>query len=261
MRPGRVVGPGLAATYLSLLVLVPMAAVLSKAFTGGPSALWHEVTQPQVRAALELSTVSSLVVVAVNAFAGTAVAWLLVRDRFPPNRVLGALVDLPFALPTVVAGITLVSLYGPSSPFHLDLAYTRVAIVVALAFVTLPFSVRSVQPVLAALDRETEEAAASLGARPWTSFRRITLPSLAPAMLTGAGLGFARALGEYGSITIISGNIPMKTQVASVAIFGFIENDDLPAAAATALVLVLLALVVLLAFSLLRRRFIPEEAP
>ncbi|MCU1490226.1 MAG: sulfate transporter, inner rane subunit CysT [Acidimicrobiaceae bacterium] len=249
-------------TYLSLLVLLPMVAVFSKAFSGGPSAFWREVSQVQVRAALELTVVSSLIVVVVNALAGTAVAWLLVRDhRSVFARVIGPFVDLPFALPTVIAGIVLVSLYGPNSPLHADIAYTRTAVVVAMAFVTLPFAVRSVQPVLAALDQESEEAAASLGASPWATFRRVTLPSLAPAIITGAGLGFARALGEYGSLTIISGNLPLKTQVASVVIFGFVENDDLPAAAATSLVLFALALVALLIFSTIRRRFITAELP
>lgn len=254
-RLRRAVGPGLGATYLSLLVLLPIAAVFSKAFDGGPGAFFATVTGIQVRAAIELSVVSSLIVVAVNAIAGTAVAWLLVRDRFPLNRVIGALVDLPFALPTVIAGIVLISLYGPNSPIHLDIAYTRLAIGVALAFVTLPFAVRSVQPVLAALDREAEEAASSLGASSFTTFRRVIVPSLAPAILTGAGLGFARALGEYGSVTIVSGNLPLKTEAASVAIFGFVENDDLAAAAATSLVLFAIALVALAGFAALRRHF------
>jgi len=240
--------------------LLPIAAVLSKAFTGGPGALWQAVTQHETVAALELSDVSSLIVVVVNAFAGLAIAWLLVRDRFPTNRVIGALVDLPFALPTVIAGVTLVAVYGPGSPVGMNIAFSRVAVVVALAFVTLPFSVRSVQPVLASLDRETEEAAASLGASSWTTFRRVTLPALVPALITGAGLGFARALGEYGSVALVSGNIPLKTQVASVQIFGLIESDDLAGAAAESLALFVIALIVLAAFSLLRRRLLPKDA-
>jgi sulfate transport system permease protein len=240
--------------------LLPIAAVLSKAFTGGPGALWQAVTQHETVAALELSVVSSLIVVVVNAFAGLAIAWLLVRDRFPTNRVIGALVDLPFALPTVIAGVTLVAVYGPGSPVGMNIAFSRVAVVVALAFVTLPFSVRSVQPVLASLDRETEEAAASLGASSWTTFRRVTLPALVPALITGAGLGFARALGEYGSVALVSGNIPLKTQVASVQIFGLIESDDLAGAAAESLALFVIALIVLAAFSLLRRRLLPKDA-
>ncbi|MCU1494836.1 MAG: sulfate transporter, inner rane subunit CysT [Acidimicrobiaceae bacterium] len=254
-------GPALAATYLSLLVLLPIAAILSKAFDGGVGAFWREVTQTETLAALKLTIITSLIVVAVNSVAGTAIAWLLVRDRrFALNKVIGALVDLPFALPTVVAGVVLLSIYGAGSPVGIDVAYTRAAIVVALAFVTLPFSVRSVQPVLAALDTDTEEAAASLGATPWTTFRRVTLPSLLPAILTGAGLGFARAVGEFGSVTLFSGNLPFKTEVAAVRIFGLIDSDSLPAAAAVSLALFIVSLVVLTLFSLLRRRLLPVEA-
>jgi sulfate transport system permease protein len=257
----RVPGPTLAATYLSLLVLLPIAAVLSKAFDGGAGAFWSEVTQPETLAALRLTLVCSFIVVALNSVAGTAIAWLLVRDRnFLPNRVIGALVDLPFALPTVVAGVVLLSVYGAGSPLHLDVAYTRAAIVVALAFVTLPFSVRAVQPVLAALDTDTEEAASSLGATPWTTFRRVTLPALAPAILTGAGLGFARAIGEFGSVTLFSGNLPFKTEVASVRIYGLIESNSLPAAAAVSFALFAASLIVLSIFAVVRRRLLPVEA-
>ncbi len=256
---GRAAGPALAGTYLSILVLLPVAAVLSKAFEHGPGQLWNAVWESTTRHAIELSLLSSLVVVAVNAVAGTAIAWVLVRDRFPANRALGALVDLPFALPTIVAGITLVSVYGPHSPLHADLAYTRLSVLVALAFVTLPFAVRSVQPVIAELDREAEEAAASLGASPWRTFRRVTLPALAPALLTGAGLGFARAVGEYGSVSLFTGNLPNKTEVGSVAIFGLIENDDLQGAAAASLALFVVALVVIGFFTLLRRRVLARD--
>jgi len=262
-RAGRVLrrapGPSLAAIYLSFLVLVPLAAVFSNAFTGGPRVLWAEITEKETFAALRLSLLCSLAVVVVNAFAGTAIAWLLVRDRFVLNRAIGAIVDLPFALPTVIAGVTLLSLYGPNSPLHVDLAFSRYAILVALAFVTLPFAVRSVQPVLEELDAETEEAAATLGASPWTVFSRITLPSLMPALLTGAGLGFARAVGEYGSVVILSGNVPFKTEVASVRIFALIGNDDLPGAAATSLALFAIAIVVLSITALVRRHYLPAE--
>ena len=252
-------GPSLAAIYLSLLVLVPLAAVLSQAFTGGVHQLFAEITQKETFAALRLSLICSLIVVMTNAVLGTAIAWLLVRDRFALNRVIGPLVDLPFALPTVIAGVTLLSLYGPGSPFGVNLAFTRYALVVALAFVTLPFAVRSVQPVLEALDPESEEAAASLGASPWTTFRRVTLPSLLPAIFTGAGLGFARALGEYGSVSIISGNLPFKTEIAPVNIYGLIESDNNAGAAAESLALFALAIVVLGVFSILKRHFIPRD--
>jgi sulfate/thiosulfate transport system permease protein len=253
-------GPSVAAIYLSLLVLIPLAAVFAQAFTGGPRQLWAEMTQPETFAALRLSLIVSLIVVVANAFTGTAIAWLLVRDRFVLNRVVGSIVDLPFSLPTVIAGVTLISLYGPGSPLHVNIAFTRYAILVALAFVTLPFAVRSVQPVLEELDKETEEAAASLGASPWTTFRRITLPALMPALLTGAGLGFARAIGEYGSVTILSGNLPFKTEVASVRIFALVGNSDLPSAAAAALALFLISIVVLSLTTIARRRFLPKDA-
>jgi sulfate transport system permease protein len=253
-------GPGLATIYLSLAVLIPLATLLSNAFTGGWSALWANITDAETLASIRLVLVCSLIVVAVNSVIGTAIAWQLVRDRFALNRVISAVVDLPFALPTIVAGVTLLSLYGPSSPFHINTAFSRWALLVALAFVTLPFAVRSVQPVLAALDREIEEAAASLGASAFTTFRRITLPSLTPALLTGGGLAFARAIGEYGSVSLISGNVPYKTEVASVRIFGLIQSDNLPAAAATALALFVITIIVLSVFSLARRRFVLKEA-
>ena len=213
-------------------MLVPLATLLSNAFTGGFSAMWDEITDPETFAAIRLALICSAIVVVVNTLLGTLIAWQLVRDRFVLNRVISAIVDLPFALPTIVAGVVLLSIYGPGSPFHIDVAFTRWSLVLALSFVTLPFAVRSVQPVLAALDREAEEAAASLGASRFTTFRRIILPRLAPALLTGAGLAFARALGEYGSVSLISGDVPFKTEVASVRIYGLIESDDLQAAAA-----------------------------
>jgi sulfate transport system permease protein len=241
-------------------VLLPIAAVLSRAFSGGLSAFWSEITDAETLAALRLSLVTSLIVVVVNSVAGVAIAWQLVRDRFVLNRIIGALVDLPFALPTVIAGLTLITVYGPGSPIGENFAFTRLAIVVALAFVTLPFSVRAVQPVLAALDAETEEAAASLGASGWTTFRRVILPSLMPAMLTGAGLGFARAIGEYGSVVLVSGNLPFRTEMASVRIFGLIESDNLPSAAAVAFVLFFTALIVLTIFGIAKRYYIRGDA-
>ncbi len=257
---GRVGGPALAVTYLSLLVLLPLAALLSNAFTGGFSAFWDAVTQPEAVAALKLTLWCSLAVAAFNAVAGLVIAWVLVRDDFRGKALVNAIIDLPFALPTVVAGLTLLSLYGPDSPFHLNVANTPVGILFALAFVTLPFSVRSVQPVLAELDRETEEAAASLGASPVGVLRRVILPGIAPAMLAGAGLAFARAVGEFGSVVLISGNVPFKTEVASSWIYSLSQSDDLSGAAAISVVLVSIALIVLLAIGLLRRRFAISEA-
>lgn len=245
-------------TYLSLIVLIPIAAVAASAFSGGWGAFSAEVTDPLTKSALELTLISAIVVVFVNTIAGTAVAWVLVRDEFPGKRALSYLVDLPFALPTVVAGLTLLSLYGPESPFHFNISGTRIGIWVALAFVTLPFSVRSVQPVLQELDRDAEEAAASLGANPITVLRRVILPSLAPAMLSGAALAFARALGEYGSLVLIAGDL----QVASIRIFGLYESGSTDQqAAALSLVLLVMSLVILLAMGGLRRHMLRDEAP
>jgi sulfate/thiosulfate transport system permease protein len=181
------------------------------------------------------------------------IAWVLVRDTFRGKGVVNALVDLPFALPTIVAGVTLLALYGPQSPLHVNAAYTRAGLVLALLFVTLPFVVRSVQPVLIESDREMEEAAASLGARPATIFRRVVLPSLLPAILSGAALGFARAVGEFGSVVLISGNVPFHTQVASVLIYQQVESDAPQAAAAISVVLLLMSVLVLLAIRALGR--------
>jgi sulfate transport system permease protein len=198
----------------------------------------------------------SLGVALVNVVMGTLIAWVLVRDSFPGKRFVDALIDLPFALPTIVAGLVLLTLYGTQSPIHVTLAYTRPGVVVALLFVTLPFVVRTVQPVLMEFDTEMEEAAASLGASRFTVFRRVVLPNLVPAILAGAGLSFARALSEYGSTVLISGNIPFKTQIASVHIFNQVENDNTTGAAAVATVLILVALVVLLGIGLLERRLV-----
>jgi sulfate transport system permease protein len=231
-------------------VLIPLAAVAVKATE---SSFWSVVSSPRVVAALELTIGASLVVAAVNAAAGTLIAWVLVRDSFPGKAVVNALVDLPFALPTIVAGLTLLALYGNGSPVGVDISYTRWAILLALLFVTVPFVVRSVQPVLIELDPEMEQAAASLGATPAQSFRRIVLPNLVPAIVSGAALAFARAVGEFGSVVLISGNIPRKTEVASVLTYGMIESDATASAAAISVVLLGLSLVVLLAIRRLGR--------
>jgi sulfate transport system permease protein len=190
----------------------------------------------------------------INAVFGTIIAWVLVRDDFPGKSVVNALIDLPFALPTIVAGLVLLSLYGKGSPVGVNVAFTRAAVGLALLFVTLPFVVRSVQPVLLELDVSMEEAAASLGARPLTVLRRIVLPSLAPAIISGVALSFARALGEFGSLVLITGNLPFKTEVGSVYIFGQIQNDSLPAAAAVSVALLVVALLVLGVLSIVSHR-------
>ncbi|HVI17309.1 MAG TPA: sulfate ABC transporter permease subunit CysT, partial [Gaiellales bacterium] len=219
---------------------------------------WSVVISPRVVAALELTVGISLLVAAINAVAGTLVAWVLVRDRFPGKSVVNSLVDLPFALPTIVAGLTLLALYGRNSPVGIDVAYTRGAILMALLFVTLPFVARSVQPVLIELDREMEEAAASLGASGRQTFIRIILPNLVPAIVSGAALAFARAVGEFGSVVLISGNIPRHTEVASVLVFGQIESDAVASAAAVSVVLLTISLVVLLAIRRLGGRGVPQ---
>jgi sulfate transport system permease protein len=237
-----------------VLVLLPIAALLAQASHGGPSAFWREISSPQAIAALKLTTICAALVVALNALFGTLIAWVLVRDEFPGKRIVNALIDLPFALPTIVAGVVLLALYGKSSPLGIDLTFTRAAVAMALLFVTLPFVVRSVQPVLHELDRSMEEAAASLGAGQFAIFRRIVLPNLLPAILSGVALSFARAVGEYGSIVLISGNLPFKTEVGSVYVFSQIQDENLPAAAAVSVALLLCALLVLAVLNVLSRR-------
>ena len=239
--------------YLSLVVLIPLAAVVARSLEGGLDGFWNAATNEQAVAALKLTVGVSFVVVAINAVTGTLIAWVLVRDSFRGKAVVNGLIDLPFALPTIVAGLTLLALYGPRGPVGIDVAYTRAAVLLALLFVTLPFVVRAVQPVLLELDREMEEAAASLGAGQLTIFRRIILPNLLPAILAGAALGFARSIGEFGSLVLISGNLPFKTEVSSVFIFSQIESDRVTNAAAVSVVLLAIAFVVLLAISFLAR--------
>lgn len=252
-------GPGVTATYLGLIVLLPVAAILWRSVADGPDAFIAAVTSPQALAALQLTFTLSLIVVGINALMGTLIAWVLVRDDFPGKPVVNALIDLPFALPTIVAGLTLLTLYGPRSPFGINVAYSQAGIVLALLFITLPFVARSVQPVLLELDRDMEEAAASLGATPSSVLRRIVLPNLAPAILTGSALAFARCIGEFGSVVLISGNIPYRTEVASVYVYGQVETDNPGAAAAVSVVLLVSSLALLAVFDVLRRRISRHE--
>jgi sulfate transport system permease protein len=240
--------------YLSVIALIPLAAVAARSTDQGLDGFWRAASSDQAVAALELTLLASAVVVLINAVAGTLIAWVLVRDEFRGKGIVNSLIDLPFALPTIVAGLTLLALYGPKSPVGVNVAFTRGAILLALLFVTLPFVVRAVQPVLLELDREMEQAAASLGAGPLTIFRRIVLPNLRPAILAGVGLGFARAVGEFGSLVLITGNLPFKTQVASVFIFSQVESDNVTGAAAVSVVLLLVSFVVLLGLGSLVRR-------
>jgi sulfate/thiosulfate transport system permease protein len=245
--PRGALAMGTAMLYLSILVLLPLAAVVARSLDGGIDAFWDAVTSRQAVSALRFTLFISLAAAAVNALFGTLIAWVLVRDQFRGKTAINALIDLPFALPTIVAGLTLLALYGPRSPVGINVQLTQLSVLLALLFVTLPFVIRAVQPVLLELDRDMEEAAASLGAKPGTIFRRVILPNLAPAILSGTALAFARGVGEFGSIVLISGNIPFHTQVASVFVFKQIESDNAGGAAAVSVVLLVLSLLVLLA--------------
>jgi sulfate transport system permease protein len=247
------VAPGLAITYLSLIVLLPLAALAWVTGKGGWESFKAAVTAPDAVAAIKLTLVVSLLVVLINGFFGTLVAWVMVRDEFRGKAFLNSLIDLPFALPTIVAGLTLLTLYGPNSPIGINVAYTRTAVLLALLFETLPFVIRSVQPVLLEMDREVEDAAGSLGATRFTVFRRVILPTILPAIVSGAALAFARAIGEFGSVVLMSGNIPFSTEVASVHIFAQVQSDNPDGAAALAVLMLGLALGILLAMGALER--------
>jgi sulfate transport system permease protein len=242
--------PGLASTYLLLIVVIPLAAVLWQMNGIGLQGFWDAISQPEPKEALKLTLGAAVIVVAINMVFGTILAWVLARDEFFGKRALDSVIELPFALPTVVAGGTLLALYGPQSPLGVNIAYTRTAIVVAMLFETLPFVVRAVQPVLMEMEQDVEEAAASLGASQFAIARRIILPTIVPALLAGGVLAFARCVGEYGAVVIISGNIPLKTEVAPVAIFGRIESADTAGAVALSVVLLGISLIVLLAVSI-----------
>jgi sulfate/thiosulfate transport system permease protein len=254
-----VLGRGVAMTYLSIVALIPLAAVVVRSLDGGFDSFWEAVTNPQAVASLRITLIASAIVVVINAVTGTLIAWVLVRDDFKGKGVVNSLIDLPFALPTIVAGLTLLAFYGPDSPIGVNVAFTQVSIVLALLFVTLPFVVRAVQPVLLELDTEMEQAAESLGAGRPTVFRRIILPNLTPAIIAGAGLAFARAVGEFGSLVLITGNIPFETQAASVFIFGQVESDNTTGAAAASVVLLVVALVVLLIFGWFSKKALRHE--
>src|SRR4051794_22069185 len=247
-------GLGVAVLWFSLLVLIPLGLVVTTALSDGLAGFWDTITSPQTLSAVELTVVQAALVTLLNVVMGTVIAWVLVRDRFWGKRVLDVVIDIPFALPTIVAGLVLLSLYGPKSPLGVDVANTRMAVWLALAFVTLPFVVRTVQPVLEELDSDVEEASASLGASRLTTFRRIILPSLVPAIAAGAALSFARAISEYGSLVLLSGNLPNRTEVASVRVLTYIENGDSTSAAAVAALLLVVALFAIVALDLIQRR-------
>jgi sulfate transport system permease protein len=248
-RSGRLGTPlalGIVTTFLGVVVVLPIAAVVWQSKQAGGQAFWSSISNPEAVAALKLTVGAAIVVALVNGVIGTVIAWVLVRDEFPGKSLVNAVIDLPFALPTIVAGLTLLALYGNNSPVGVHVAYTRAAVVLALLFVTLPFVVRTVQPVLHELDREMEEAARSLGARETTVFLRIVLPSLLPGILSGVALALARAVGEIGSVVLITGNLPYRTEVASVYVLNLINAGNPAGASAVAAVLLGLSFAILL---------------
>jgi sulfate/thiosulfate transport system permease protein len=257
-RASTALSVGVVSTYLTVVVVLPIAALVWESKRDGAHAFWQTVTSSEALGALKLTFGAAFVVVVINAVLGTITAWVLVRDDFRGKSLVNSVIDLPFALPTIVAGLTLLALYGPDSPVGINVAFTRTAIVLALCFVTLPFVIRTVQPVLLELDVEMEEAARSLGAGQFTVFRRIVLPNILPGILSGAVLAFARALGEIGSIVLVAGS-SLHTEVASVFIFNVIQDGESAAASAIAIVLLGAAFVVLLAIGALRFYFTRHE--
>jgi sulfate transport system permease protein len=257
--PGFGVSLGITCTYLGLMVLLPLATVFTRTADLSWGEFWGTVTDPRVVASYRVTFGASLVAALVNTVFGLLVAWVLVRYRFPGRRLVDAMVDLPFALPTAVAGIALTTLYAPNGwiggylePFGIKVSYTWIGITIALIFIGLPFVVRTVQPVLDDLEVEVEEAAASLGARRWQTFSRVVFPTLAPALLTGFALAFARAVGEYGSVVFISGNMPMKTEIVPLLIITKLEQYDYAGATAVALVMLVVSFILLLGINLLQ---------
>jgi sulfate transport system permease protein len=248
---------GFALAYLSLIVLIPLSATFVKATTLSWQAFWATVTTPRVLASYQLTFGASLLAALVNAVFGLVVAWVLVRYRFPGKRIVDALVDLPFALPTAVAGITLATLYAPNgwlgsllAPYGIKVAFTPLGIGVALIFIGLPFVVRTVEPVLQELEPEVEEAAASLGANRWQTFHRVILPAIMPSLVTGFTMAFARAIGEYGSVIFIAGNMPMFSEITPLLIVSRLEQYDYAGATAIAVVMMIISFVLLLIINL-----------
>jgi len=251
---GAALSRGFVITYLSVLVLIPIAALAVRSTEDGWDGFWTAVSHPMAVDAIILTILASLAVVVINAVMGTLLAWVLVRDDFPGKGILNSLIDLPFALPTIVAGLVLMALYGETGVLGIEgISFTIAGVILALLFVTLPFVIRAVQPTLMELDLEMEEAAASLGARPFTIVRRIILPNLAPAILAGSALAFARAVGEFGAVALISGNIPGKTQVAALFIYSRIESGDMSGATAVSVVLLAISVSILFGFHMINR--------
>ncbi|MCY4755054.1 sulfate ABC transporter permease subunit CysT [Pelomonas aquatica] len=257
--PGFAPTLGFTLFYLSLLVLIPLAAVFIKSAGHGFDAFWAAATSPRVVASYQLSFGASLLAAGINLVFGLILAWCLVRYDFPGRKLVDALIDLPFALPTAVAGIALTALYAPNgwvgslfAPHDIKIAFTPLGVLLALIFIGLPFIVRTVQPVLEDMETELEEAAASLGAQRWTTFRFVVLPTLLPALLTGFALAFARAVGEYGSVIFIAGNIPLVSEITPLMIISKLEQYDYVGATAIAVVMLVFSFVLLLAINLLQ---------
>ncbi len=257
--PGFGLSLGFTVLYLSLIVLIPLSATFLKASSLTWPRFWHVVTAPRAIASYELSFGASAIAAGINLVFGLIVAWVLVRYTFPGKRIFDSLVDLPFALPTAVAGIALTAIYSANGwighylqPFGIKAAYSRLGVVIALTFTGLPFVVRTVQPVLEDLDKEMEEAAASLGADRWQTITRVLLPGILPAALTGVTMAFARAVGEYGSVVFISGNMPMRTEITPLLIITKLEQYDYAGATAIAVVMLVVSFVMLLAINLVQ---------
>jgi len=252
---------GFTLTYLSLIVLIPLAAMILKSTTFTWAQFIQAVTEPRVMASYKLTFGASLVAALLNSFFGAVVAWVLIRYEFPGKKILDALVDLPFALPTAVAGITLTALYAPNGwigsrlePLGIKVAYTPLGIIIALTFIGLPFVVRTLQPVLESLDPEMEKAAVSLGASRWYTVTRVVLPTLLPAWITGVSLSFARAVGEYGSVVFIAGNMPMKTEITPLLIITKLEQYDYAGATSIGVVMLVISFISLLTINWLQSR-------
>lgn len=251
---------GLSFFYIGLMIVLPIVAIILASLNGGLGNLWKQTIQPQALSSLKLTILLSLIMVVINVVTGTATAWVLVRYRFPLKNTINALVDIPFAIPTLVTGMMLVVLYGPRSMLGIflqnhgiEVIYNKPGIILALLFVTFPFVVRAVQPVLMEMDKDMEEAALTLGATKRQSFFRVVLPTLLPSILTGAALSFSRALGEFGSIVVVAGNIPFKTQVSAVYIYGEVESENLQGALGSAVVLLVFSLLTLVILNLIQR--------
>jgi len=260
--PGAIAVRVAAFTYLAVMLIIPLAVIVQDGLQDGPVGLWSAISRPAAWSALLLSLWTAAVMAIINAVMGTLAAYVLVRYHFPGKALLNGIVDLPFAIPTLVTGVMLVVLYGPQralgawldQTLGIKIVFAPPGIILALLFVTFPFVVRTVQPVLQSLDREQEEAAATIGASAWTTFRRVVLPPLAMPVASGALLSFARAIGEFGAIVVVAGNIPLRTQTAAVYVFGEVESENRRAASAMSLVMLAIAFGLVVLVDWLQRR-------